>query len=86
MYEEGELAGGLYGVAIGKCFFGESMFSEKKNGSKVALIAFARFLEQKGFLFIDCQFHTDHLEHMGGQYVSWETFEHLLQEGLQVSS
>ena len=86
VYEEGELAGGLYGVAIGKCFFGESMFSEKKNGSKVALIAFARFLEQKGFLFIDCQFHTDHLEHMGGQYVSWETFEHLLQEGLQVSS
>ena len=61
------------------------MFSEKKNGSKVALIALSRFLEQRKFLFIDCQFHTDHLEHMGGQYVSWETFDNLLQEGLQVS-
>lgn len=80
-YEEGRLAGGLYGVAIGRCFFGESMFSEQENGSKVALIVFSRFLEQRDFLFIDCQFHTDHLEHMGGQYVSWERFENLLQEG-----
>ena len=79
--EDGELAGGLYGVIIGKCFFGESMFSEKENGSKLALIAFAQMLEQKGFLFIDCQFHTEHLESMGGRFISWEEYDKMLVEG-----
>ena len=79
--EDGELAGGLYGVIIGKCFFGESMFSEKENGSKLALIAFAQMLEQKRFLFIDCQFHTEHLESMGGRYISWEEYDKMLVEG-----
>lgn len=79
--EDGALAGGFYGVVIGVCFFGESMFSERENGSKTALIAFARFLEQKGFLFIDCQFHTKHLESMGGRYISWEEYDRMLQEG-----
>lgn len=82
--EDGELAGGLYGVSIGKCFFGESMFSEKENGSKTALIAFAQFLEQKKFLFIDCQFHTNHLESMGGRYISWEEYDRMLQEGTEL--
>lgn len=81
-YEDGKLAGGLYGVSLGKCFFGESMFSEMENGSKVALIAFSKFLEGKEFLFIDCQFHTEHLERMGGRYVPWEQFEYLLREGI----
>lgn len=79
--EDGELAGGFYGVSIGRCFFGESMFSEKENGSKTALIAFAGVLEQKGFLFIDCQFHTEHLESMGGRYISWEEYDKMLKEG-----
>ena len=77
------LAGGFYGVSIGKCFFGESMFSEKENGSKTALIAFARLLEQEKFLFIDCQFHTEHLESMGGRYISWEEYDSLLTKGIQ---
>ncbi len=81
VFEDGELAGGFYGVTIGKCFFGESMFSEKKNGSKTALIVFARFLQQHEFLFIDCQFHTEHLESMGGRYISWEEYDRLLSEG-----
>lgn len=81
VFEDGELAGGFYGVSIGKCFFGESMFSEKENGSKTALIVFARLLEQNGFLFIDCQFHTEHLESMGGRYISWEEYDAMLQEG-----
>ena len=51
--EDGVLAGGLYGVSVGRCFFGESMFSERENGSKTALIAFARFLVQNRFLFIN---------------------------------
>lgn len=81
LFEDGVLAGGLYGVSIGSCFFGESMFSEKENGSKTALIAFARLLEQKGFLFIDCQFHTEHLESMGGRYISWEEYDKMLVKG-----
>lgn len=82
VYEEDGLAGGLYGVFIGRCFFGESMFSEKENGSKAALIALAKLLEERGVGFIDCQFHTEHLESMGGQYVGWEQYEGLLAEGL----
>lgn len=81
VFEDGGLAGGLYGVSIGKCFFGESMFSEKENGSKTALIAFAQLLEKNGFLFIDCQFHTEHLESMGGRYLSWEEYDRMLAQG-----
>ena len=58
------------------------MFSEKKNGSKAALIGIARILREKGFLFIDCQFHTDHLERMGGRFVPWEEYNRLLDEGI----
>ena len=81
IWEDGELAGGFYGVSIGKCFFGESMFSEKENGSKAALISYAHILEQENFLFIDCQFHTEHLESMGGRYISWEHYNKLLKRG-----
>lgn len=80
-YENGALCGGLYGVSIGSCFFGESMFSEKENGSKAALIGLARVLKENGFLFIDCQFYTEHLESMGGRFVSWEEYDRLLKEG-----
>ncbi len=81
VFEDGELAGGFYGVCVGKCFFGESMFSERENGSKTALIIFAGLLEQQGFLFIDCQFHTEHLESMGGRYITWEEYDRLLCAG-----
>ena len=57
------------------------MFSERENGSKTALIAFARFLVQNRFLFIDCQFHTEHLESMGGRYISFEEYDRMLAEG-----
>ncbi len=80
---DGQLAGGLYGVAIGRCFFGESMFSDMANGSKIALIMLARVLEEHDFLMIDCQFHTDHLESMGGVYISWEEYKALLEEGVK---
>ena len=84
VYEDDALAGGLYGVSIGRCFFGESMFSEKENGSKAALIAFARILEQNKFLMIDCQFHTEHLASMGGRYITWEEYNRLLKEGTEL--
>ena len=83
VYEDGVLAGGLYGVSIGRCFFGESMFSEKENGSKAALIGLARILEQNTFLMIDCQFHTEHLERMGGRYITWKEYNRLLKEGTE---
>lgn len=81
-YIDGELAGGLYGVSLGKCFFGESMFSEKENGSKLALIMLAQILEENGYVMIDCQFHTDHLESMGGVRITYEEYSRLLDKGI----
>lgn len=81
-YEDDELAGGFYGVSIGRCFFGESMFSEKENGSKTALIVFSQIFSRRNLSFIDCQFHTDHLESMGGKYVSFEDYRKLLRDGI----
>ena len=82
-YVDGELAGGLYGVHFGRCFFGESMFTDIENGSKLALIGLAHILEHTGHKFIDCQFHTDHLESMGGEYISYEEYMELIREGLE---
>lgn len=79
---DGELAGGLYGVCIGRCFFGESMYTEIENGSKLALIYLAEFLRANDFVFIDCQFHTDHLESMGGETISYAEYKKLMEVGL----
>lgn len=80
-YVDDTLAGGLYGVVIGHCFFGESMFSDAENGSKLALVRLAERLSEQDFQMIDCQFHTDHLESMGGVRVSYEEYMRLLQKG-----
>ena len=77
-----ELVGGLYGVKIGRCFFGESMFSKTENASKLALISLAKELEKQSFEFIDCQFHTDHLESMGGRYISYNEYKSMLLRGV----
>lgn len=82
VYENGRLTGGLYGVSIGTCFFGESMFSKTENASKIALIMLSKELDRRGFQFIDCQFHTDHLESMGGKYISYDNFKNLLEKGI----
>ena len=79
VFFDGKLAGGLYGVVIDKCFFGESMFTEISNGSKAALIMLAKLLAQKGFRVIDCQFHTDHLESMGGESIPRDEYLKLLK-------
>lgn len=57
------------------------MFSEKENGSKVALILLAKLLLEEHFVMIDCQFHTEHLESMGGITISWEEYKELLATG-----
>ncbi|MBR4543818.1 MAG: leucyl/phenylalanyl-tRNA--protein transferase [Lachnospiraceae bacterium] len=71
---DGVIAGGLYGVVIGKNFFGESMYSDHENGSKLALVMLAGLLNKAGTPMIDCQFHTDFLESMGGEYISYEEY------------
>ena len=82
-YIDGQLAGGLYGVNIGKCFFGESMYSDMENGSKIALIMLAETLRKLGYLMIDCQFHTDHLQSMGGEYISYKEYKAILDMGIK---
>ena len=77
-----ELVGGLYGISIGKCFFGESMFSTMDNASKVAFITFGKVLENKGFSLIDCQVHTNHLESLGAVYMPREKFLELVKDGI----
>jgi len=62
---EGELAGGLYGVAIGGAFFGESMFSRKSDASKVALVALVEHLNRRQFILLDTQWTTPHLRKFG---------------------
>lgn len=71
--QENHLVGGLYGINIGKNFFGESMFSLDPSASKLALIHLAQTMEPLGGI-IDCQFHTPHLESMGGRYISYEEY------------
>jgi leucyl/phenylalanyl-tRNA--protein transferase len=84
---EGEtLIGGLYGISLGKCFFGESMFSHQANASKAALITLAWTLFDAGFHFIDCQVHTDHLESLGAESISRHDFMLRLAEALKAET
>lgn len=76
-----ELVGGLYGLCLGRCFFGESMFSLRPDASKVALVGLARNLETAGFELIDCQQTTDHLLSLGAYEISREEFLQLLTQG-----
>ena len=72
------LVGGLYGIALGKAFFGESMFSARANASKLALVALSRHLQAEGFGLIDCQVHSDHLVSMGAEEISRRDFQEKL--------
>lgn len=74
VWQEERLVGGLYGVSLGKAFFGESMFSLVPNASKIALIYLARMFETHGGKLIDCQFETPHLRSMGGRFISYEEY------------
>ncbi|MEN8256817.1 MAG: leucyl/phenylalanyl-tRNA--protein transferase [Thermodesulfobacteriota bacterium] len=78
-----KLVGGLYGVSLGGFFFGESMFSEMANSSKVALASLAGQLEAWGFDLIDCQMHTSHLVRLGAREISGQEFSRLLQASLK---
>jgi len=76
---DGQLVGGLYGVSIGRMFFGESMFSHRSDASKIALAALVAFARANGVPLIDCQQNTGHLASLGAREISREAFErHLL--------
>ncbi|MDH3997536.1 MAG: leucyl/phenylalanyl-tRNA--protein transferase, partial [Desulfuromonadales bacterium] len=76
---DGELAGGLYGIALGRFFFGESMFHRQTNASKVVLAHLARYLESQNFELLDCQVTNSHLLSMGAVNITREDFLGRLQ-------
>ena len=80
------LVGGLYGVSLGRMFFGESMFSVQANTSKVALLTLVRHLHKLNFVCLDCQMMTNHLKSLGARNIRRKDFVNLLQRSNQHSS
>ncbi len=83
VWEDKELVGGLYGVKMGKVFFGESMFSKKNNASKFALVKYGEVLKSQGIELIDCQVYTTHLESLGAKLIPRAAFLSLLEKYIQ---
>lgn len=79
-WQDGTLVGGLYGVVIGKVFFGESMFSKVSDASKVAFATLIMKLKENGFKMIDCQIPSPHLKSLGAREISREKFMNILKE------
>ncbi|MCP3668152.1 MAG: leucyl/phenylalanyl-tRNA--protein transferase [Gammaproteobacteria bacterium] len=77
---EDKLVGGLYGIAIGKVFFGESMFSRETDASKVALVHLCNKLEAMGYALIDCQVYSEHLNSLGAELIPRTEFKTLLDQ------
>ena len=77
---ERKLIGGLYGVAINRCFIGESMFSLKPNTSKLALISLALHMRSIGWSIIDCQLETPHLRSMGARFIPYDEYMKILNQ------
>lgn len=80
VWEGDNLVGGLYGVAIGKVFFGESMFSAVPNASRFGFITLARRLAEQGFYVIDCQQPNQYLSSLGGEFITGEMFHAILRK------
>jgi leucyl/phenylalanyl-tRNA--protein transferase len=79
-WKNNELIGGLYGIKMGKVFFGESMFSKVSNASRFAFIKYVEQLKQEGIKLIDCQVYTGYLESFGARMISGKEFQQLLKE------
>ena len=80
VWEEEELVGGLYGMVLGKCFFGESMFARVSNASKTGFIMMMRNLEKHNFAVVDCQIRTPHLVSLGAEMIPRSRFLELLRK------
>lgn len=85
-FANGRLAGGLYGVAIGSAFFGESMFTRVANASKVALVALVERLRARGFVLLDTQWRTAHLARFGAVEIPRQEYLRRLRTALRVSA
>ena len=85
-WRNGVLAGGLYGVALGGAFFGESMFSRETDASKVALVHLVARLKKGGFRLLDTQFVTDHLSQFGAREIHRDGYRELLASALDVNA
>ena len=79
VWHAGRLVGGLYGVNIGRSFFGESMFSLEPSASKLALIYLANLMKNRGGNLIDCQFETPHLKSMGGEHIAYDEYMKMIR-------
>ncbi|MBK7678166.1 MAG: leucyl/phenylalanyl-tRNA--protein transferase [Chitinophagaceae bacterium] len=80
VWKEGKLIGGLYGIKLGKVFFGESMFSTMSNASRFAFIKYVLQLKSEGIELIDCQVYTEYLESLGARMISGAEFDTLLKK------
>ena len=85
VWDGSELVGGLYGLAIGGAFFGESMFHRRTDASKMAMAHLVERLKAGGFVLLDTQFLTPHLASLGGVEIPREQYEERLAEALLVS-
>ncbi len=85
-WREGELAGGLYGVALGGAFFGESMFHRQRDASKVALVALVERMRRREFQLLDIQFMTEHLAQFGAVEIPRSDYLTRLQTALQIKT
>jgi leucyl/phenylalanyl-tRNA--protein transferase len=81
-YEDGRLAGGLYGVSLGRAFFGESMFHRSRDASKVALVHLVARLKAAGFMLLDAQYVTDHLRTFGAVEIPKIQYHRMLEAAL----
>lgn len=81
-WQDDKLVGGLYGISLGRCFFGESMFSHVSNASKAAFLTLVPKLRALDFVIIDCQMSTPHLESLGGRGIPRQSFLDILETAL----
>ena len=86
VFQDGKLIGGMYGLAIASVFFGESMFSRERDGSKIALAWAVDHLRRTGFTLFDTQFTTPHLVSLGAVEIPREAYHRMLQRALEVDA
>lgn len=79
-WQQGELVGGLYGIAMGQIFFGESMFSRRTDASKICFAHLVHLLKTQGFALIDCQIYSEHLASLGARVIAREEFSNTLDQ------
>jgi leucyl/phenylalanyl-tRNA--protein transferase len=82
LWQKDQLVGGLYGVAIGRIFFGESMFSRMPNASKIVMYFLSQFFQQHGFPLLDCQIYNPHLQSLGAVEIPREEFLSILNNSI----